>query len=226
MDRQPTGNDVPVTWWSSDDAFSLKPRAATLAMLVTGLFLFGLGDAVIISADWGVAPWTVLADGVSIFLNLSIGAATFLVSLGVLLLWIPLRELPGIGTVLNIVIIAGTIELSGPYLGTALTIHESVVRVIVGTILIAVGSALYLTCNLGPGPRDGWMTGLHKASGKPIGLVRGVIEISVLLTGWALGGDLWAGTVVFAVLIGPAVAVCLKVTASVASNDRAEVNPD
>ena len=127
----------------------------------------------IISADWGVTPWTVLADGISVMMGTSIGTATFFVSLVVLLLWIPLRERPGVGTLLNVIIIAGTIEIFEPRLGISPNPMDSLLRVVIGTALIAVGSALYLTCNLGPGPRDGWMTGLHKATGQPIGLVRG-----------------------------------------------------
>ena len=218
------GRDIPTTWWSSTDMHSIRPNGSTLSILVLGLFLFGLGDAVIISADWGVTPWTVLADGISFMMGTSIGTATFLVSMVVLLLWIPLRERPGVGTILNVIIIAGTIEIFEPQLGISPSATNSLFRIVVGTTLIAVGSALYLTCNLGPGPRDGWMTGLHKATGKPIGLVRGSIETSVLLMGWLMGGDLWIGTVLFALLIGPAVAICLKVTAVVASEERASMN--
>ena len=110
-----------------------------------------LGDAVIISADWGVTPWTVLADGLSALLGTSIGIATFIVSLAVLVLWVPLGEKPGVGTILNVVIIAGTIEIFLPQLGSSPNPLDSIFRIVGGTALIAVGSALYLTCNLGPG---------------------------------------------------------------------------
>ncbi len=218
------GRDIPTTWWSSTETHSIRPNGSTLSILVIGLFLFGLGDAVIISADWGVTPWTVLADGISVMMGTSIGTATFFVSLVVLLLWIPLRERPGVGTLLNVIIIAGTIEIFEPRLGISPNPMDSLLRVVIGTALIAVGSALYLTCNLGPGPRDGWMTGLHKATGQPIGLVRGAIESSILLIGWLMGGDLWIGTVLFALLIGPAVAICLKVTKAAASQERPNMN--
>ena len=220
------GREVPTTWWSSDEVHSIRPRTSTLSILILGLFLFGLGDAVIISADWGVTPWTVLADGLSALLGTSIGIATFIVSLAVLVLWVPLGEKPGVGTILNVVIIAGTIEIILPQLGSSPNPLDSLFRIVGGTVLIAVGSALYLTCNLGPGPRDGWMTGLHRVTGKPIGFVRGTIETSVLLAGWLLGGDLWVGTVLFALLIGPAVAICLRITAAAASQDGTSVNPD
>lgn len=219
------GKDVPVTWWSSNETLTLAPKSRTVFILLIGLFLFGLGDAVIISAQWGVAPWTVLADGIAQRLDLTIGVATFLVSIAVLFLWIPLRERPGIGTLLNIIIIAGTIDLALPYIGESQNPTNSVFRVLAGTALIGVGSALYLTCNLGPGPRDGWMTGMHRATGYPIGIVRGTIEISVLLAGWLLGGDLWYGTLLFAVFIGPTVAIFLRITSFLASNQGPEMDP-
>ena len=218
------GKDVPVTWWSSNETLTMAPEPSTVFILLIGLFLFGLGDAVIISAQWGVAPWTVLADGIAQRLDLTIGVATFLVSIAVLFLWIPLRERPGIGTLLNIIIIAGTIDLALPYIGVSQNSTNSVFRVLAGTALIGVGSALYLTCNLGPGPRDGWMTGMHRATGYPIGIVRGTIEISVLLAGWHLGGDLWYGTLIFAVFIGPAVAIFLRITSKIASDQGSDMN--
>jgi len=218
------GKDVPVTWWSSNETLTMSPKPSTVLILLIGLFLFGLGDAVIISAKWGVAPWTVLADGIAQRLDLTIGVATFLVSIAVLFLWIPLRERPGVGTLLNIIIIAGTIDLALPYLGESQNSTNSVFRILAGTALIGVGSALYLTCNLGPGPRDGWMTGMHRATGYPIGIVRSTIEISVLLAGWFLGGDLWYGTLIFAISIGPAVAIFLRITSKIASDQGPDMN--
>ena len=220
------GKDVPITWWSSSETLTMTPEPPTVSILLIGLFIFGLGDAVIISAQWGVAPWTVLADGIAQRLDLTIGVATFLVSIAVLFLWIPLRERPGIGTLLNIIIIAGTIDLALPYLGESQNPINSVFRVLTGTALIGVGSALYLTCNLGPGPRDGWMTGMHRATEYPIGIVRGTIEISVMLVGWLLGGDLWYGTLMFAVFIGPAVTIFLRITSKIASDQRPNINSD
>tara|TARA_B100001113_G_scaffold132612_1_gene108630 strand:- start:12611 stop:13300 length:690 start_codon:yes stop_codon:yes gene_type:complete len=218
------GKDVPVTWWSSNETLTMTPEPPTVLILLIGLFLFGLGDAVIISAKWGVAPWTVLADGIAQRLDLTIGVATFLVSIAVLFLWIPLRERPGVGTLLNIIIIAGTIDLALPYIGESQNPTDSVFRILAGTALIGVGSALYLTCNLGPGPRDGWMTGMHRVTGYPIGFVRGTIEFLVLLAGWLLGGDLWYGTLIFAITIGPAVAIFLKITSNVASDQGPNMN--
>ena len=127
-----------------------------------------------------------------------------------LLLWIPLREKPGFGTILNAILIAATIEVLLPILPTPESLAVQLAQVVAGVIMIGIGSGLYLTANLGPGPRDGTMTGLTKVTGISIGKVRGGIELSVLLIGWAMGGTFWIGTIIFAVLIGPCVAICLN----------------
>jgi uncharacterized membrane protein YczE len=153
----------------------------------------------------------VLAQGLSLILPVSIGMATFLISAVVLLLWIPLRERPGLGTIANAVVVAVALQIGvalipapGPWLG-------KLALVLVGIAMIGLGSGLYLTTNLGPGPRDGWMTGLHVRFGWPVGRVRMGIELSVLAVGWLLGGSVGLGTVLFALLIGPAVAQGLAI---------------
>ena len=201
---------VPTTWWSADDPWTLKPRFSTMILLIIGLIIFGAGDAVLISARLGNTPWTVLAEGIAENLNLSIGKSTFLVSFLVLLIWIPLREKPGIGTILNAILIAATIEFLLPILPTPETFSLQIIQVLVGIVLVAVGSGLYLTANLGPGPRDGTMTGLTKVTGIPIGRIRSGIEIFVIAIGWTLGGKFGIGTILFAILIGPCVAICLN----------------
>ncbi len=203
--------NVPTTWWSANDPWTLKPRFSTMILLIIGLIVFGAGDAVLIAAGIGNTPWTVLAEGIAINLGWTIGKATFLVSVLVLIFWIPLREKPGIGTILNAILIAATIEVLLPILPTPESFSLALAQVILGVVMIGIGSGLYLTANLGPGPRDGTMTGLTKVTGISIGRVRGFIEISVLLVGWALGGTFWVGTIVFAILIGPCVAICLNV---------------
>ena len=197
--------NVPTTWWSADDPWTLKPSVSTLILLIIGLIIFGAGDAVLIAAGIGNTPWTVLAEGIAITLgeDWTIGKATFLVSVLVLLLWIPLREKPGFGTILNAILIAATIEVLLPILPTPESLAVQLAQVVAGVIMIGIGSGLYLTANLGPGPRDGTMTGLTKVTGISIGKVRGGIELSVLLIGWAMGGTFWIGTIIFAVLIGP-----------------------
>ena len=204
--------NVPTTWWSADDPWTLKPSVSTLILLIIGLIIFGAGDAVLIAAGIGNTPWTVLAEGIAITLgeDWTIGKATFLVSVLVLLLWIPLREKPGFGTILNAILIAATIEVLLPILPTPESLAVQLAQVVAGVIMIGIGSGLYLTANLGPGPRDGTMTGLTKVTGITIGKVRGGIELSVLLIGWAMGGTFWIGTIIFAVLIGPCVAICLN----------------
>ena len=203
--------DVPVTWWSSTDPMEPRPKPSTLLILCVGLWIFGTGDAVIVAAGVGNTPWTVLAEGIALMTDRTIGQATFFVSVAVLLLWIPLREKPGIGTILNAILIAVAIEYMLPILPTPDGGFESLLQVIGGIALVGIGSGIYLTANLGPGPRDGWMTGMHRVSGYPIGNVRAAIEITVVVIGWSLGGTVGIGTVIFAVMIGPTVAVCLNV---------------
>ena len=203
--------DVPVTWWSSTDPMEPRPKPSTLLILCVGLWIFGTGDAVIVAAGVGNTPWTVLAEGIALMTDRTIGQATFFVSVAVLLLWIPLREKPGIGTILNAILIAVAIEYMLPVLPTPEGGLESLLQVIGGIALVGIGSGIYLTANLGPGPRDGWMTGMRRVSGYPIGNVRAAIEISVVVIGWTLGGTVGIGTVIFAVMIGPTVAVCLNI---------------
>ena len=202
--------NVPTTWWSADDPWTLKPRFSTMILLIVGLIIFGAGDAVLISARLGNTPWTVLAEGIAENLGWSIGESTFFVSFMVLLLWIPLREKPGIGTILNAILIAATIEVLLPILPTPDAFSLQIIQVLVGIFLVAIGSGLYLTANLGPGPRDGTMTGLTKVTGIPIGRIRSGIEIFVIAIGWTLGGKFGIGTILFAILIGPCVAICLN----------------
>ena len=203
--------EVPVTWWSSTDPMEPRPKPSTLLILCVGLWIFGTGDAVIVAAGVGNTPWTVLAEGIALMTDRTIGQATFFVSVAVLLLWIPLREKPGIGTILNAILIAVAIEYMLPILPTPEGGFESLLQVIGGIALVGIGSGIYLTANLGPGPRDGWMTGMRRVSGYPIGNVRAAIEISVVVIGWSLGGTVGIGTVIFAVMIGPTVAVCLNI---------------
>ena len=211
--------NVPTTWWSAEDPWTVKPRFSTLFILIIGLIVFGAGDAVIIAAGIGNTPWTVLAEGIAVNLDWTIGKATFLVSVLVLLFWIPLKEKPGVGTVLNAILIAATIEVLLPELHTPDDLIMQLLQVVIGVILVGIGSGLYLTANLGPGPRDGTMTGLNKVTGISIGRVRGGVEISVLVIGWAMGGTFWIGTIIFAILIGPCVAICLNIASRFGPKD-------
>ena len=202
---------VPNTVWSSETPLTLKPRIITLFFLISGLWIFGTGEAILIDAGIGVSPWTVLAQGITEQTDFSVGESTFIVSLFVLFLWIPLRETPGIGTILNAILIALSIDVMRPFIPDQTDIIPQIIQASTGIILVGVGSALYLTANLGPGPRDGWMTGVQKKTDWPIGRVRVGIEIIVLSIGIALGGTFGLGTVMFAIGIGPAISSCLGV---------------
>ena len=205
---------VPHTIWSSDTPLTLKPRFVTLLFLISGLWIFGTGEAILIDAGIGVSPWTILAQGISKQADLTVGMATFVVSVLVLFLWIPLRETPGIGTILNAVLVAMSIDVMAPFIPNQTDIIPQIIQASIGIILVGIGSALYLTANLGPGPRDGWMTGVQKKTNWPIGRVRVGIEIIVLSIGIALGGTFGLGTVMFAIGIGPAISMSLGVVSN------------
>ena len=208
--------NVPIVSWSSDRPLNFKPRIKTLFFLVLGLVFFGFGESLLIHSAIGLSPWVVLAEGLAINFNWSIGFAMFASSVGVLLFWIPLRQQPGVGTILNILVIAGTIELS-MYLFDFSTDTYFINLIVgsVGVILVGFGSGIYLTANLGPGPRDGLMTVLQRVTQYPIAWVRVCIEVSVVGVGWVLGGTVGVGTLLFAFGIGPAVAFGLHIVAKV-----------
>jgi uncharacterized membrane protein YczE len=197
---------VPKTSWSAGES-NWKVSPKTFLVLVFGLWLFGTGEALIIDASLGQSPWTVLADGLAQTLNLTIGQTTFLTSVIVLLLWIPLKRKPGLGTVMNILVIAVAIDVMIPILPSPENVFAQSVQVLVGIMLTGIASALYITCNVGPGPRDGLMTGLNEKTGVRVGRVRTAIEVVVLTIGWLLGGVVGVGTLLFALLIGQSVAI-------------------
>ena len=203
---------VPNTVWSSETPLNLKPRFITLFFLVLGLWIFGTGEAILIGAGIGVSPWTVLAQGITEQTDFTVGMSTFIVGVLVLFFWIPLRELPGIGTILNIILISLAIDVMEPYIPEQTERVPAILQAAIGIILVGIGSAFYLTANLGPGPRDGWMTGIQKRTDWPIGRVRISIEILVLSLGVLLGGTFGIGTIMFALGIGPIVAICLGIT--------------
>jgi uncharacterized membrane protein YczE len=206
-------SSIPVLPWTAESTWSLSFKR--LLILSLGLFLFGIGEAFLIVSDIGNSPWTVLSEGVSKQFDLTIGVATLIISVLVLLLWIPLKERPGFGTLLNIFLIAFAIDLGIAFLPEVETFSYELIYVFVGIGLVGVGSSLYITCGLGPGPRDGWMTALHKKSGVAVGKVRLLIEITVLMTGWLLGGTVGLGTALFALLIGQSVAISFGVVARI-----------
>jgi len=201
---------VPTMPWSAHGS-SWWASPTTLFMLVLGLVLFGIGEGALVAARLGNTPWTVLAQGVARRTPLDIGGATIVVSLLVLLGWIPLRQRPGLGTVGNVVVIGVVLDLASRVLPRPDAFAWQLLQVAAGILTIAVASALYLTANLGPGPRDGWMTGIHRQTGIGIATVRTTIEVCALVVGIALGGHAGLGTVLFAILVGYALAAVFRV---------------
>ena len=202
---------IPITSWRAEHKWQLSPKR--IAILFFGLSIFGLGDALLIQSHIGNAPWTVFAQGLSNRSGLSIGEATFFTSIFVLLIWIPLRERPGFGTLSNIVLIALFIEIGIHVFPVQENYFLGIIFALVGIALVGAGSALYITCGLGPGPRDGAMTGLHRVTGVRVSRVRMAIEVTVLVAGWALGGTVGLGTLLFAGLIGNSIAISLGLLA-------------
>jgi uncharacterized protein len=197
--------EIPVTPWSSTGS-RWRTGPLALVVLLVGLWLFGTAEALLIRARLGNSPWTVLAEGVSRHSPLSIGWATFAISAVILVLWIPLREKLGIGTLCNAVVIALALGLGVEYLPHPTGVPWQLLQTVSGTVLLALAGALYLSTNLGPGPRDGLMTGLSRRFGWRVAPVRTCIEISAFLVGWLLGGKIGVGTAIFAFGVGPVLA--------------------
>ena len=206
---------VPNVSWSSDFPLNAKPKLTTLIMLVIGLFLFGLGEAIIIGSGSGVSPWTVLAQGISSKTDLSIGMATFLISIFILIFWVPLKQIPGIGTILNAIIIASAIDLTLGFIPKPELIYLKILQASFGILIVGIGSGIYLASNLGPGPRDGLMIGLQQKTNTSIPLIRTIIEITAVTVGWFLGGIVGIGTILFVFGIGPCVGVGLTLVEKV-----------
>ena len=205
---------IPKVKWSSNSPSNIKPSPKTFFFLILGLTLFGLGEALLIVSNFGVTPWTVFAEGVAKNLNISIGLATFLVSISILILWIPLKQKIGIGTVSNAIIIAVTIDLFLYLLPYSSNFVLSIFEMILGILLVGVGSGIYLITNLGPGTRDGLMKGISENFKKPIYIIRLSIETTVVILGWLLGGTVGVGTLIFAILIGPIISISLVIIKS------------
>lgn len=174
------------------------------AQLTTGLVIFGAGIGFMLESGLGVPPWDVLHQGLAVQFGLTVGVWSILISFLVLLLWLPLRERYGIGTLLNAIIIGVMIDLTALALPTPGTTWAAVALLAVGVLLIGFASGLYIGANLGPGPRDGLMTGIARR-GPSIRMTRVVLEVLVLAAGWLMGGTFGAGTVAYALLIGPLV---------------------
>ena len=206
---------VPVVPWTAKSRWDLSFKRVLI--LFFGLAIFGLGDGLIIQSGLGNAPWSVLAQGISLKSGLSIGTSTLIVGSLVLALWIPLRERPGFGTLSNIIIISLFIEIATNIFPKQENILPGVIFTLVGIAMVGIGSSLYITCGLGPGPRDGAMTGLHQRTGVRVGRVRLGLEVVVSIAGALLGGTLGLGTLLFALLIGQSVAISFGLLARLTS---------
>lgn len=185
------------------ERFDLRAALPRLPGLLVGLILFGVGIGLMVEAGLGLGPWEALHQGIGDQLGLQIGTVSILLGIPILALWLPLGERPGLGTVLNVIFIGTATDVAIAVIPTAETIPTQLVMLFGGVVVIGLGSATYLSADLGPGPRDGLMTGLHHRFGWSIRRARTVIELSVLVVGWALGGTIGLGTVVFALGIGP-----------------------
>ena len=203
--------NVPKVLWSSNKPLNLKPKISTFFFLCFGLVLFGLGEGLLIVSAAGASPWSVLAQGIFLNVGYSIGIVTIVISIIVLILWIPLSQKPGIGTILNALIIGLMIDVCITFVPTPENYVSQLMLALLAVLIVGLGGGIYLVANLGAGPRDGLMIGLQKKTNLPIAAVRATLEITVMSIGWYLGGTVGVGTLLFAFGIGPAVALSLYI---------------
>ena len=203
--------NVPKVSWSSDKPLNIKPKITTFFFLCFGLTLFGLGEGLLIVSTAGASPWSVLAQGIYLNVGFSVGVITILISAGVLILWIPLNQKLGIGTILNAIIIGLMIDVCIKFVPTPENYISQLSLALIAVLTVGLGGGIYLVANLGSGPRDGLMIGLQKKTNLPIAAVRAFLEITVMSIGWYLGGTVGVGTLLFAFGIGPAVALGLYI---------------
>ena len=187
-------------------AFILARR---IVQLLVGLFAYGIAISLMVQAGIGVAPWDVLTQGISHQTGLEFGLLTNIIGVAVLLCWIPIRQRPGIGTVANVLLIGPSAQLGLWLFPKQHVLGFQLLFFVGGLVLLALATGLYIGARMGPGPRDGLMTGIHARTGWRLWMVRTGIEVTVLLVGWALGGNFGPGTIAFALLIGPMVAVTI-----------------
>ncbi|MGY1552431.1 membrane protein YczE [Microbacterium sp. A588] len=173
------------------------------AQLLIGLFLYGVGIAFMLRGEVGAAPWDVLSQGIARHIPLTFGVITIFVSIVVLLFWLPLRQRYGIGTVLNALLVGPSADIGLLLIPTGQPLWLRIGFFIIGLVVLSVATGLYIGAHFGPGPRDGLMTGLHARTGWPIWAVRTGLEVTVVLIGWSLGGNVGFGTLAFALLVGP-----------------------
>ena len=207
--------NIPKVSWSSNKPLNLKPKISTFIYLCFGLTLFGLGEGLLIVSASGASPWSVLAQGLFLNLGFSVGLITIAISFIVLLLWFPLKQKIGIGTILNALIIGLMIDFCIRYVSTPENYINQILLGSVAVVTVGLGGGIYLVANLGAGPRDGLMIGLQKKTNLSIAFVRAALEITVMSIGWYLGGTVGLGTVLFAFGIGPSVALSLYIVGKI-----------
>ena len=200
---------IPLVPWSSYKPLHFRPYISTFFFLCFGLTLFGLCEGLLIVSASGASPWSVLAQGISSKSGFSVGLITFIISVSVLIFWIPLNQKPGIGTILNALIVAFMIDICIKYFPSPENFLSQTLLGAMAVLLTGLGGGIYLIANLGAGPRDGLMVGLQIKTNLPIAAVRGTLEITVVCVGWYLGGTVGIGTLLFAFGIGPCVALGL-----------------
>lgn len=200
---------LPITPWSNTSYWAIKVKPLT--MLCVSLSLIGFGEALLLKSQLGSAPWTVFAQGLAVQTGLNIGFLIFVISCGVLVLWLPLKQRFGLGTILNISIIALTVGVLDVWLPTVDDLIWKIIWSVIGVIIVGIASALYLTSHMGAGPRDGLMVGLAQRTGLKIGIIRTFLEGLVCLTGWFLGGVVGLATLLFAFGVGAVLQISLGV---------------
>jgi|TARA_B110000093_G_scaffold152705_1_gene167969 uncharacterized membrane protein YczE len=201
--------DIPQVSWSSAKPLNLKPKISTFFFLCFGLTIFGLGEGLLIVSTAGASPWSVLAQGIFLNVGFSIGLITILISVVVLIFWLPLNQKPGIGTILNALIIGIMIDVCIKFVPTPESLIFQILLALLAVLTVGLGGGIYLIANLGAGPRDGLMIGLQKKTNLPIATVRVFLEVVVMSIGWYLGGTVGVGTLLFAFGIGPSVVLGL-----------------
>jgi len=207
--------NVPKVSWSSNKPLNLKPKISTFFFLCFGLALFGLGEGLLIVSAAGASPWSVLAQGIHLNVGFSVGIITIFISVVVLIFWLPLNQKPGIGTILNALIIGLMIDICIKFVPTPENYIFQLLLAIMAVLTVGLGGGIYLVANLGAGPRDGLMIGLQQKTNLPIAAVRAFLEITVMSIGWYLGGTVGVGTLLFAFGIGPSVALGLFIVGKI-----------
>ncbi|MFE7444470.1 YitT family protein [Streptomyces chartreusis] len=194
-----------------------------LSQLYIGLTLYGVSSAMLVEAGLGLEPWNVLHQGLAELTGLTIGVLSIIVGAAVLLLWIPLRQRPGLGTVSNVFVVGVAMDGALALLPEAHSLAVRIPLLVAGILLNGAATGLYIAARFGPGPRDGLMTGLHRRTGRSIRLMRTAVEIAVVVTGFALGGTVGIGTLLYALSIGPLAQLFLRVFAVPAASDGSTV---